>query len=1013
MNIAEICLQKRTVTVVLTLALFAAGISAFQKMSRLEDPEFTIKDALVITPYPGASALEVEEEVTDRIEMATQQLGQLEEIESKSDRGLSTVTVTIKDKYDRAGLPQVWDELRRKIDDAQGDLPPGAGPSIVVDDYGDVFGVFFVIYGEDFTYAELKEVGDLLRKELLLVDDVAKISTFGEQREAIYIEPRQDRLTQLGIPSTAIYDELQRRNIVSNSGRVEIGEEFLTLTPTGGFDSTEDLGNILIRSEGKQFYLKEVADIRRGYVDPRTEIIRFDGQNALAIGISTVSGGNVVTMGEALKKRMDELQSQLPLGLEYGVVSMQSDAVAKAIKGFSSSLIQAVAIVIVVLVFFMGFRSSLIIGTVLLVTIIGSFTFLIQMGVALERISLGALIIALGMLVDNAIVVVDGIQTGMKRGESAYDAALRVVKQSGIPLLGATVIAVLAFAAIGTSQDSTGEFCRSLYQVILVSLLLSWVTAVTLTPLLCVWMLKAGKKKDEEEKDPFDKPLYRLYRNFLKLCIRIRWVTVGVVAIVFGLAIFGFGFIEQSFFPPSTRPQIMIDVWLPQGTKIEETVKRVERMEQDLLQREGVSHVSSLVGKGGLRFLLTYAPEKQNPAYAQFLVDVDDPKVMDGLIREIDRAWADEYPEALTYAFKFELGPGSNGKIRARFIGDDPDVLRELGEQAVAIMEKDPDARAIKNDWRNRVKTLRPVISEEAANLAGIQRRDVAFVMREAFQGETVGVFRDGDLLLPMIARAPDDGSRDVAHLMSLQIWSPAAESYIPLSQVVQKVETVFEDEVIYRRDRKRTLTILADPIEGAASKLLDRLRPQIEAIPRPDGYEIEWGGEYEDSGKAQGALVSKLPVFIALMVLTTIALFNNLRQPLVIWLCVPLALIGVSLGLLVTGQPFGFMALLGLLSLIGMLIKNAIVLVDEINVQNAAGHPPLTALLNSGTNRLMPVAMAALTTALGMIPLIFDAFFVSMAVTIIFGLMCATVFTMLVLPVFYAILYKVPYRAE
>ncbi len=427
MNIAEICLQKRTVTVVLTLALFAAGLLSYQKMSRLEDPEFTIKDALVITPYPGASALEVEEEVTDQIEMAAQQLGQLDELESKSDRGLSTVTVSIKDKYDRAGLPQVWDELRRKINDAQADLPPGAGPSIVVDDYGDVFGVFFVIYGEDFTYAELKEVGDLLRKELLLVDDVAKISTFGEQREAIYVKPRQDRLTQLGIPSTAIYDELQKRNIVSNSGRVEIGEEFLTLTPTGGFDSTEDLGNILIRSGGKQFYLKEVADIRRGYVDPRTEIIRFDGQNALAIGISTVSGGNVVTMGEALKKRMDELQSQLPLGLEYGVVSMQSDAVAKAIKGFSSSLMQAVAIVIVVLVFFMGFRSSLIIGMVLLVTIIGSFTFLLQMGVALERISLGALIIALGMLVDNAIVVVDGIQSGMKRGESAYDAALRVV----------------------------------------------------------------------------------------------------------------------------------------------------------------------------------------------------------------------------------------------------------------------------------------------------------------------------------------------------------------------------------------------------------------------------------------------------------------------------------------------------------------------------------------------------------------------------------------------------------
>ena len=1012
MSIAEICLNRRTVTVVLTMALFVAGLVSYQRMSRLEDPEFTIKDALVITPYPGASALEVEEEVTDEIEKAAQELAQVDKLESKSDRGLSTVTVSIKDKYDKATLPQVWDELRRKINDAQGKLPPGAGPSIVVDDYGDVYGVFFVLYGKDFSYAELKQISDLLRKELLLVQDVAKITTFGEQREVIYVEPRQDRLTQLGIPSSAIYDELKVRNVVSDSGHVRVGQEFIMLSPTGEFATLKDFENLLIRAGDKQFHLKEVADVRRGYVDPRTEIIRYDGQPSIALGISTVSGGNVVAMGNALRERLRELAPQLPLGIEFGVVSLQSDAVTKAIRGFTSSLAQAVVIVIAVLVFFMGFRSSMIIGAVLLLTIVGTFTFLMPMGVALERISLGALIIALGMLVDNAIVIVDGILSGLKRGESAEQAAIRVVRQSAVPLLGATVIAVLAFAAIGTSQDSTGEFCRSLFQVILVSLLLSWMTAVTITPLLAVWLLKPEKKK-EAARDPFDTPFYRLYQKLLRLCIRFRWVTVSVVAGAFFLAVFGFRFIEQSFFPPSTRPQFMIDVWLPQGTHIDETVRRVEQMEKDLLRRDGVTHVSSLVGKGGLRFLLTYAPEKQNPAYAQFLVDVTDAKVIDGLIRRVDRDWAEAYPDMLTYAFKFELGPGSNGKIRARFIGDDPEVLRKLGDQAMAIIAEDPNSRAIKNDWRNRVKVFRPVIAEEAASRAGIQPGEVAYVVREAFEGQTVGVFRDGDLLLPIIARAPASEGGDVARLMSLQIWSPAASRYVPLSQVVLRIETVFEDEIIYRRDRKRTLTILADPVEGVASKLFDRLRPKIEAIPRPNGYELEWGGEYEDSNRAKSALASKLPVFLILMVLTTIALFNNLRQPLVIWLCVPLALIGVTLGLLVTRQPFGFMALLGLLSLTGMLIKNAIVLVDEINVQTAAGNDPFTAILNSGTNRLMPVVMAASTTALGMLPLIFDAFFVSMAVTIIFGLMCATVLTMVVLPVIYAILYKLPYRRE
>ncbi len=1008
MNIAEFCLKRRTITIVLTIALFAAGLVSYTRMSRLEDPEFTIKDALVITPYPGASAVEVEEEVTDRIEKAAQELGQVDKLESKSDRGLSTVTVSAKDKYDKTTLPQVWDELRRKINDVQAKLPPSSGPSIVVDDYGDVYGVFFVIYGKDFSYAELKRIADLLRKELLLVKDVAKISTFGEQREAIYVQLRQDRLTQLGIPTTAIYDELKQRNLVWDSGHVRVGQEFIALSPTGEFSTLRDFENLLIRAGDKQFYLREVANIRRGYVDPRSEAIRYDGQPAIALGISTVSGGNVVTMGNALREKMKDLAPRLPVGVEFGIVSMQSEAVTKAIKGFTSSLFQAVAIVIVVLVFFMGLRSSAIIGAVLLVTIIGSFTFLFQMGVALERISLGALIIALGMLVDNAIVVVDGILTGLKRGESAQQAAIRVVRQSAIPLLGATAIAVLAFAAIGTSQDSTGEFCRSLFQVILISLLLSWVTAVTLTPLLGVWMLKLSKKSDAN-RDPFDTPFYRLYRAFLRICIRFRWVTVTVVAGAFFLALFGFRFIEQSFFPPSTRPQFMIDVWLPQGTHIDETLRRVEKMEKDLLQRKGVTHVSSLVGKGGLRFLLTYMPEKQNPAYAQFVVDVENAGVIDRLVREVDRDWAAAYPDILSYAFKFELGPGSNGKIRARFIGDDPKVLRQLGDQAMAIIAEDPNARAIKNDWRNQVKVFRPVISEEAASRAGIQRRDVAYALREAFEGQSVGVFREGDLLLPIIARDSASDTADAGRLMSLQIWSPAANKYIPLSQVVQRVKTVFEDEIIYRRDRKRTLTILTDPVEGVASKLFNRLRPQIEAIPLPAGYKLQWGGEYEDSNRAKGALASKLPVFLVLMVLTTIALFNNLRQPLVIWLCVPLALIGVTLGLLVTKQPFGFMALLGLLSLIGMLIKNAIVLVDEINVQTAAGNEPFTALLNSGASRLMPVAMAASTTALGMLPLLVDAFFVSMAVTIIFGLMCATVFTMIVLPVFYAILFRIP----
>ena len=1009
MDIAGIAIRNKIVTLVLTVVMLAAGISSYQSMSRLEDPEFTIKDALVITPYRGATATEVEQEVTDEIETAVQQLGQLERVTSKSDPGLSTVTVTVKDKYDRDSLPQVWDELRRKVGDAARSLPPGAGPSLVVDDYGDVFGVLVVVYGPEYSHAELKKVTDWLKTELLLVEDVAKITAFGERRECVYVELNRDRLSQLGISEQVVIDELRQKNVVTDTGRVRVGPEFIRLNPTGEFRSLEQFETLLIGGKGEQqIFLRDIARVTRGYADPQTESIRYDGHPGIALGISTVSGGNVVGMGEALRSRMDELWKDLPLGIEFGVVSFQSESVVAAIDNFVVSLLQAVAIVVVVLLFFMGLRSGLLIGFVLLLTIVGSFIFLSSMGVALERISLGALIIALGMLVDNAIVVVDGILVRMQDGEDAESAAAAVVKQSAWPLLGATLIAILAFAAIGTSQDATGEFCRSLYQVIQVSLLLSWVTAVTVTPLLCVMFLKAPKA-NADGADPYDTKFYNRYRGFLRKCIRFRWASVAVVVIVFVGCLKGFGWIEHSFFPPSTRPQFTVDLWMPQGTHINETTRVVAEIEKYLLEQEGVSNVSSVVGKGPPRFLLTFAPEKANGAYAQFFVSVEDSGVVDNLLPTIEEHLGKQYPDALSYAAKFMLGPGSTGKVQVRFSGPEADVLRDLATQAQEIYHADGDAKSIKTDWRQRVKTVRPLVAEEQANLAGIRRPDISAAIRRGFEGEPVGIFREDDLILPIVLRSPERQRQDIASLHNQQIWSPVAGRMIPMRQVVRGFETRYEDDIIMRRDRKRTITVYCDPKEGVASKLFARVRPKLEGIELPAGYSREWGGEYEDSGDAQAALFGRLPVFMLLMILVTITLFNSLKQPLVIWLCVPLALIGVTIGLLATRQPFGFMALLGFLSLIGMLIKNAIVLIDQINIETASGKKTMDAIMASGVSRLRPVGMAAATTVLGMIPLVVDAFLVSRAVTVIFGLLVATVLTMLVLPVFYAIVFRTP----
>lgn len=1002
-------LKNRVVTFTFAVLLVAIGTQSFRNMARLEDPEFTIKDALVITPYPGASPQEVEEEVTDLIETSVQAMEQLDEVRSRSERGLSTVTVSMRDNYDKDSLPQVWDELRRKVGDAAKYLPPGAGPSMVVDDYGDVYGVFFILYGNEYSYAELKDVADMLKRELLLVEDVAKIQTMGERTEAIIVELNRDRLAQLAIPSSVIIRELQNKNQVVDAGKIQTGVEYIVLAPDRVVQDLADFQNIRISIGEHQFRLGDLATIRRDYISPANPIVRFNGNNGIAIGISTRAGGNVVKMGQALDARMQTLIKDIPLGIDFGIVSLQSDAVTKAINSFIVSLLQAVGIVIVVLLLFMGLRCGLLIGVILLITIMGSFIFLTSMDVALERISLGALIIALGMLVDNAIVVVDGMLIRMNKGEKGYDAAVAVVQQTAIPLLGATAIAILAFASIGTSQDSAGEFCSSLYSVILVSLSLSWVTAITITPLFGMLFLKG--KPTPGKNDPYNTRFYRRYRKFLHACIRKRWISLATVGVVFVLAILGFRFVENAFFPPSTRPQFLVDLWLPQGSHLDATRREAEALEVQLLALDGVTKVTTVVGQGPLRFLLTYSGERKNDAYAQLLVDVEDASLIDDLIRKVDNELGPQLPDAEIYGYKFELGPGSKGKIEIRFYGNHPDDLRELEQQALALFREHTNTKAVRSEWRNRIKVFEPEILEEQAGLLGISRADIAAAIREAFDGRSVGVYREGNLLLPIKLKAPETDAPDVANILNLQIWSPVAKRSVTLSQVVRQIHTRFEDDIIVRRNRKRCLSVFADPVEGTAAALLAELRPAIEAIPLPQGIEREWGGEYKNSKKANASIAASIPMFMGAMVVLTILLFNSLRQTIVIWLCVPLIIVGVAFGLLGFQKPFNFMAILGFLSLVGMMIKNAIVLIDEINAQNALGITRLEAVLRAGTSRLRPVAMASTTTALGMLPLFADAFFAAMAVTIIFGLVAGTILTMVILPVIYTVIFRIPVK--
>jgi multidrug efflux pump subunit AcrB len=1051
MNLAEFSINKKVVTWALTAVLVVAGLMVYQNLPRLEDPEFTIKEAIVATPYPGASAEEVEQEVTDMLETEIQKLGQLWWIESTSMRGQSIIKARIKDKYDKNGLPQVWDELRRKVNEAQVKLPPGAGPSSVDDDFGDVYGVYVVLTGEGYSYAQLRDVAKLLRKELLLVQDVKRVVLWGEEKEAVYVEMSRPKMAALEISPNDVYNALAAKNLASDGGRVQLGTEYIPINPTGEFQSEQEFGDLLIKSRGgdRLVFLKDVATIRRGYVEPPAQIVRYDGQQGIALGISSVAGGNVVTMGEGLSDKIDQLMPVIPLGIEAHIISLQSDAVTTAISGFVISLIEAIIIVIAILLFFMGLRSALIIGGILLLTICGTFLFMGMAGVTLERISLGALIIALGMLVDNAIVIIDGMKVRIEAGMDRTKAAIQVVGQNAVPLFGATVVAVIAFAAIGTSQDATGEYCRSLFTVVLIALMLSWVTAVTTTPLVGFMFLKGKKegKKGEAPKDPYAGKFYQVYKKLLKTAIKQRWVTVGVVVALFVSSLWGFGFVSNMFFPDSTRPQFFIDVFFPEGTHIRTTEAQLAKAEEYLNEIEGVTGVGTAIGGGDLRFLLTYTPNPNTSSFGVLFVDVDDYKKIAKLAPMVQKDLSELLPEAVVNTRFFRLGPGAGGRLQLRITGSDRATLRHLGEKAEQIF-RDAGAQGVRSEWQQKVKVVRPQLAEAQARRLGIDRPEVTDALLQAYEGKRVGVYREKDELIPIIARAPQDERVDLDQIEALQIWSPAAGRMVPMRQVMTGYETTFEDARIWRRNRMTTYRVHCDPPPGVLpSTIMATAKPDIEealnvdlatyfgksykegedpfakhkdsTIPYKDqdqiplkdypGYFMAWGGENEDSSRAQGALATTLPIFLAIMVLTVLFLFNSVRLTLVIWLTVPLSIIGVTLGLLVFNQPFGFMALLGLMSLWGMLIKNSIVLIEEIQSQMKSGKDRFVAVVDAGLSRMMPVAMAALTTILGMLPLLTDAFFVAMAVTIMVGLGVATLLTLVIVPVLYCIVFRVP----
>ncbi|HCL5621810.1 TPA: efflux RND transporter permease subunit [Kluyvera ascorbata] len=989
------------------LLLGIGGIFALLNIGRLEDPAFTIKTAVVVTHYPGASAQQVEEEVTLPLENALQQLPYLDNVSSISSNGLSQITVNIASNYHSSELPQIWDELRRRVGDAARLFPPGVASPFVNDDFGDVFGFFFALSGDSYSNPELVRYAEQLRRELVLVPGVGKVAIGGAIPQQINIDISLAKMAARGITLNQLAATLSRLNVVSNAGEIKSGSESIRLHPTGEFENIDELSDLLIspHGSGAATRLRDIATLSRGLSESPSSIYHANGRQAVTMGVSFIPGVNVVDVGRALEQKLEQMSAEKPAGIKIDLFYDQAAEVAHSVNGFITNFLMALAIVVGVLLIFMGIRSGIIIALSLALNVLGTLLIMYLWGIELQRISLGALIIALSMLVDNAIVIVEGVMIARQQGSTQLAAINYVIRRSALPLLGATVIAILAFAPIGLSQDSTGEYCKSLFQVLLISLMLSWFSALTITPVLIKWWQSKGQPTAQTDTDPYAGRFYRLYQQILRTLLMRKAITLAVMVVLLAASIWGFGSVRQNFFPSSNTPIFFVDLWLPYGTDIAATEQMASDIETSINGQPGVVTTIATVGQGSMRFILTYSGQRQYSNYAQIMVRMDDQRKISALTQHVDSYIARNYPQVNASTKRVMFGPSGDSAIEVRIKGPDPDRLRLLASQVSDILSADPATDGVRNDWQNRSKVIRPQYSAALGRELGVDKQDIDNALEMNFSGSRAGLYREGADLLPVIVRPPAAERQDANHLNNVLVWSQSRQQYIPLSNVVSGFNLEWEDPLILRRDRSRVLTVQTDPdplSNQTSGDILARVKPKIDALALPHGYSIEWGGDAESSSEAQQGLFTTLPLGYLVMFVITVLMFSSLKNAIAIWLTVPLALIGVTPGFLITGIPFGFMALIGLLSLSGMLIRNGIVLVEEIEQQKQE-KAQQEAIIYAATSRLRPILLTAFTTVLGLAPLLLDVFFQSMAVVIMFGLGFATILTLLVLPVIYA----------
>lgn len=1038
MDISKWAFHNRNLIYFLIAVLLSGGAYSCYQMSKLEDPEIKVKLAMVVTTYPGASAHQIELEVTDVLEKSIRTMGNIDNIESYSYNDLSLIQIELLSTVPDGDVEQCWDMLRRKVNDARSSLPEGASAPTVKDDFGNVYGMFYALTGDGLSDRALSDYAELVKREVNELEGVDRVELYGKRSECINISLLQDRMANLGVKPAEVLATLNGQNKTTYTGYYENGDNRIRVTVNDKFNTVEDIGRMLIQGhDDDQLRLRDIARIEKSYEDPTRNEMFYDRERALGILIAASSGSDIVKVGHAVEKKLEQLKAdRLPAGVEYHKIFYQPERVGNSLGTFVINLIESVLIVVLILMIAMGFKSGVIIGISLVVTVFGSFLFLYSAGGTMQRVSLAAFVLAMGMLVDNAIVIIDGILVDLKAGKNRMEAMTAIGRQTAMPLLGATLIAIIAFLPIYMSPDTAGVYTRDLFIVLAVSLLLSWVLALIHVPLMANRRLHPAADADSTGKRVYKGKIYAALRTALRFGLAHRWSFVFAMIGLLLLSVFGYGFMRQGFFPDMVYDQLYMEYKLPEGNNYTRVAHDLEEIETYLKSRQEITHVTASIGGTPGRYNLVRSVANPSLSYGELIIDFTSPEDlvdhMDEIQTYLSAAYPDAYIKLKRYNLMFKKYP-----IEAQFLGPDPAVLHQLADSARSIMENTPEVCLITTDWEPQIPVLTIEYDQPAARALGLSRNDVSMSLLTATSGIPIGSFYEGIHKNNIYLKCLDEKGQPIEDLGNAQVFSslPSLNGLLneemmvklkagtlskedlvesimgstPLKQISKGVDIRWEDPVIPRYNGQRSQRVQCSPAPGVETeKARLTLADRIEKLPLPDGYSLVWQGEKIASDKSMKYLFQNFPLAIILMIAILIMLFKDYRKPAIIFCCIPMIFVGVVAVMLLTGKVFNFVAIVGTLGLIGMLIKNGIVLMDEITLQINKGIEPITALIDSSQSRLRPVMMASLTTILGMIPLLADAMFGSLAAAIMGGLLFSTLITLLFIPILYALFFHI-----